>query len=145
MSLYFSFFFSSRRRHTRSLCDWSSDVCSSDLRRHLSQERHVLRRVVPAIDADERGRLEIMRRLLEDFAAAGGDQRLARIEMARRLVEHAPAIDVLLDEEEAPAALDHGRDRDRGLPEAHAALRVFLQMKSAMRATPASIACFDAA
>src|SRR5260221_11423022 len=27
----FVFFFSSRRRHTRSLCDWSSDVCSSDL------------------------------------------------------------------------------------------------------------------
>src|SRR5437588_4364751 len=25
------FFFSSRRRHTRSLCDCSSDVCSSDL------------------------------------------------------------------------------------------------------------------
>src|SRR5438132_2544195 len=29
----FVFFFSSRRRHTRSLCDWSSDVCSSDLDR----------------------------------------------------------------------------------------------------------------
>src|SRR2546430_6079592 len=29
------FFFSSRRRHTRFDCDWSSDVCSSDLfRRH---------------------------------------------------------------------------------------------------------------
>src|SRR5438874_9949954 len=27
----FIFFFSSRRRHTRSLRDWSSDVCSSDL------------------------------------------------------------------------------------------------------------------
>src|SRR6266571_5852794 len=27
----FSFFFSSRRRHTRLTCDWSSDVCSSDL------------------------------------------------------------------------------------------------------------------
>src|SRR5882762_132758 len=26
------FFFSSRRRHTRFKCDWSSDVCSSDLR-----------------------------------------------------------------------------------------------------------------
>src|SRR6266480_5377256 len=26
------FFFSSRRRHTRLTCDWSSDVCSSDLR-----------------------------------------------------------------------------------------------------------------
>src|SRR5699024_11799532 len=28
---YISFFFSSRRRHTRSKRDWSSDVCSSDL------------------------------------------------------------------------------------------------------------------
>src|SRR5690242_20926165 len=27
----FFFFFSSRRRHTRLTCDWSSDVCSSDL------------------------------------------------------------------------------------------------------------------
>src|SRR2546430_15610070 len=27
----FVFFFSSRRRHTRFDCDWSSDVCSSDL------------------------------------------------------------------------------------------------------------------
>src|SRR6266853_4094025 len=27
----FYFFFSSRRRHTRFDCDWSSDVCSSDL------------------------------------------------------------------------------------------------------------------
>src|SRR5699024_9307172 len=27
----FVFFFSSRRRHTRSKRDWSSDVCSSDL------------------------------------------------------------------------------------------------------------------
>src|SRR5260221_3699560 len=30
-ALVVGFFFSSRRRHTRSLCDWSSDVCSSDL------------------------------------------------------------------------------------------------------------------
>src|SRR6266567_7530301 len=30
--MYF-FFFSSRRRHTRFDCDWSSDVCSSDLLR----------------------------------------------------------------------------------------------------------------
>src|SRR5256886_12272272 len=28
---YDFFFFSSRRRHTRFDCDWSSDVCSSDL------------------------------------------------------------------------------------------------------------------
>src|SRR5689334_23950286 len=30
LSFWF-FFFSSRRRHTRWNCDWSSDVCSSDL------------------------------------------------------------------------------------------------------------------
>src|SRR2546430_6346287 len=30
---FFFFFFSSRRRHTRFDCDWSSDVCSSDLSR----------------------------------------------------------------------------------------------------------------
>src|SRR5215204_2635307 len=36
------FFFSSRRRHTRSLCDWSSDVCSSDLE---AWTREVLRRL----------------------------------------------------------------------------------------------------
>src|SRR3990167_4291209 len=29
--MIFIFFFSSRRRHTRFDCDWSSDVCSSDL------------------------------------------------------------------------------------------------------------------
>src|SRR5260370_20261698 len=30
-SVLIFFFFSSRRRHTRFKCDWSSDVCSSDL------------------------------------------------------------------------------------------------------------------
>src|SRR6266446_7145144 len=39
MSLWYLFFFSSRRRHTRLQGDWSSDVCSSDLhgpRRRIS-------------------------------------------------------------------------------------------------------------
>src|SRR5207249_7160440 len=35
------FFFSSRRRHTRSKRDWSSDVCSSDL---VGREHRVPRR-----------------------------------------------------------------------------------------------------
>src|SRR6266536_1766444 len=33
------FFFSSRRRHTRSTRDWSSDVCSSDLDRRRTLQR----------------------------------------------------------------------------------------------------------
>src|SRR2546427_11615066 len=35
--LFVFFFFSSRRRHTRFDCDWSSDVCSSDLIRLLAE------------------------------------------------------------------------------------------------------------
>src|SRR5256886_3893472 len=39
---YLFFFFSSRRRHTRFDCDWSSDVCSSDLLRDpMSPPFHV--------------------------------------------------------------------------------------------------------
>src|SRR5438046_10743439 len=37
------FFFSSRRRHTRLVSDWSSDVCSSDLHAGLRRRRHLLR------------------------------------------------------------------------------------------------------
>src|SRR5256886_2624684 len=39
MFIVFSFFFSSRRRHTRFDCDWSSDVCSSDLTLTLPELR----------------------------------------------------------------------------------------------------------
>src|SRR5260370_34457568 len=35
------FFFSSRRRHTRFKCDWSSDVCSSDLTVRLGLWRYL--------------------------------------------------------------------------------------------------------
>src|SRR5205814_3182773 len=35
----FFFFFSSRRRHTRCLSDWSSDVCSSDLATRVAAQQ----------------------------------------------------------------------------------------------------------
>src|SRR5699024_12204772 len=35
------FFFSSRRRHTRSKRDWSSDVCSSDLHHYVQYDKYV--------------------------------------------------------------------------------------------------------
>src|SRR5262245_46117360 len=38
----FFFFFSSRRRHTRCLSDWSSDVCSSDLPRPTGKATRVI-------------------------------------------------------------------------------------------------------
>src|SRR5437764_15258129 len=37
MRLCLLFFFSSRRRHTRYIGDWSSDVCSSDLKRSAAE------------------------------------------------------------------------------------------------------------
>src|SRR5205814_7353107 len=40
----FLFFFSSRRRHTRCLSDWSSDVCSSDLDRIFRRSSLMRRR-----------------------------------------------------------------------------------------------------
>src|SRR2546427_3420615 len=46
LCFFFFFFFSSRRRHTRFDCDWSSDVCSSDLSRTSAR---VLSRYVDGI------------------------------------------------------------------------------------------------
>src|SRR5205085_10058691 len=48
----FFFFFSSRRRHTRFDCDWSSDVCSSDLFIDL-RDRYGLTQVVFEADNAE--------------------------------------------------------------------------------------------
>src|SRR3989449_6067647 len=42
--LFLFFFFSSRRRHTRCSRDWSSDVCSSDLRKHIEKDAALERR-----------------------------------------------------------------------------------------------------
>src|SRR2546430_16039847 len=44
------FFFSSRRRHTRFDCDWSSDVCSSDLAQRLN---NVVRAAEQARECEE--------------------------------------------------------------------------------------------
>src|SRR5438034_1931450 len=108
------FFFSSRRRHTRSLCDWSSDVCSSDLVRGEDAVADVAQRpagievlelvpaghqaiepaeqVVPRHDANLEfpGETELLRHR--------GDRRGAGARI------HAPGIRRDLD-----PALDHGR------------------------------------
>src|SRR5690606_40970259 len=44
------FFFSSRRRHTRFSRDWSSDVCSSDLKRRGFVMEPPLSRLLEALD-----------------------------------------------------------------------------------------------
>src|SRR5690349_8292741 len=50
------FFFSSRRRHTRSLRDWSSDVCSSDLARMSFGAHSRTHASLPGLEQDALGR-----------------------------------------------------------------------------------------
>src|SRR5699024_11607912 len=44
------FFFSSRRRHTRSKRDWSSDVCSSDLKKAAEESREQIEDALQGAD-----------------------------------------------------------------------------------------------
>src|SRR5438309_2747916 len=54
-----SFVFSSRRRHTRWNCDWSSDVCSSDLPRTIAKGA----RPVKAVNLSQLSSVELVARL----------------------------------------------------------------------------------
>src|SRR5437899_12598861 len=56
MSRFLYFFFSSRRRHTRCLSDWSSDVCSSDLFVYFIDDRHDRHVVITWCDAHQDNR-----------------------------------------------------------------------------------------
>src|SRR5207247_5824276 len=74
------FFFSSRRRHTRSTRDWSSDVCSSDLKAHAAGYGALGREV----------RLEVGA-LVAERAVAGGVRLAERVGgEARELAPHRP-------------------------------------------------------
>src|SRR2546430_17482384 len=79
------FFFSSRRRHTRFDCDWSSDVCSSDLVAKIRGVRPMwalaLRRVATQRDQVADALAPVAARDRPDLAARGahaGEMRGAR-------------------------------------------------------------------
>src|SRR5690349_24228843 len=76
------FFFSSRRLHTRSLRDWSSDVCSSDLERRMEEldvraGEHGLpvrtgsRDLLPVVEDRDRGHRGPGGRLLRNVVTLG--------------------------------------------------------------------------
>src|SRR5207247_3359619 len=72
--------FSSRRRHTRSTRDWSSDVCSSDLKLPAPQPA-MERQIQNAVDAGD-GDYEI--RLLRQKMALEPDNLEVRLALAKR-------------------------------------------------------------
>src|SRR5689334_23410236 len=66
------FFFSSRRRHTRWNCDWSSDVCSSDLSLWRYGARKELVRIASWLD--EHGPRAVLQLTPDgDFSRTGVD------------------------------------------------------------------------
>src|SRR6266536_5486806 len=102
------FFFSSRRRHTRSTRDWSSDVCSSDYLLVCTGARHsyfghddweqlapglkgledaleIRRRVLTAFERAEREPDPVKRQALLTFVIVGGGP--TGVEMAGAVAE----------------------------------------------------------
>src|SRR5437879_11389401 len=109
------FFFSSRRRHTRYIGDWSSDVCSSDLIlprsfRQVEREGLELDGEVDVLEPDVARQADPGRREVEHGLDPGGDElighrlgRLGRHRDDRHL--HAPSLDL-------PREIARGEDRD---------------------------------
>src|SRR5699024_11925846 len=81
------FFFSSRRRHTRSKRDWSSDVCSSDLvNKVLVQKGLSSEHIAEAIKLAKRDRLiiqEVPKNKLDDISEGGNHQGMAAYKIGR--------------------------------------------------------------
>src|SRR5947207_11433119 len=78
-------FFSSRRRHTRSLCDWSSDVCSSDL--GTGRGRLVVRATRPSSSAEMA--MMIWRAMVVSCEVAGSGRGCVKVQKAVYLVARA--------------------------------------------------------
>src|SRR5207237_4438262 len=73
-----SFFFSSRRRHTRFKCDWSSDVCSSDL---------LLAESAAKEKTGARGLLTVFEKLFRDYKYHLAGSGLSQLRVTAELVQ----------------------------------------------------------
>src|SRR5438045_8618008 len=92
-SIIMFFFFSSRRRHTRCLSDWSSDVCSSDLVETIGLPNAPgTIDQVPIFVTDETSRTSQKRASVKLFAKAGEvrseERRVGKECRSRRSAKH---------------------------------------------------------
>src|SRR5947207_3274347 len=163
------FFFSSRRRHTRSLCDWSSDVCSSDFvsrwtgipvdkmlegerEKLLHMEENLRRRVIGQEEAvvavsnairRARAGLQDPNRPIGSFLFLGPTG-VGKTELARALAEF------LFDDEGAMIRIDmseymekHTVARLIGAPPGYVGYEEGGQLSEAVRRRPYSVVLFD--
>src|SRR6266508_3378391 len=120
------FFFSSRRRHTRWPRDWSSDVCSSDLR------RDVARRAVDRLEdtAYAERHLHLAGRVRSRSEARGGGDSSLRL----ALVDEEYDIDVLVfrraGEEKRISQASRNSDRHQEATPLHASRTQVLKAQS---------------
>src|SRR6266853_4393821 len=119
MVFSFFFFFSSRRRHTRFDCDWSSDVCSSDLNGEPPGKAGLAGFVASMVTEGTRTRTttqlaaELDEQAIELAAAAGNET--SRVRM-NTLKESLPkSIELLGDVLQNPAFRPGDVDRIRKL------------------------------
>src|SRR6266542_369118 len=106
-----SFFFSSRRRHTRCYRDWSSDVCSSDLRRGprtTARSRPSDGPPVLAVHGADVERFGLLRRMR--MIGPGVDAQVSQLLAGERPARQHP-LDRILDDALGKLPLD---DRLRG-------------------------------
>src|SRR5688572_32260268 len=95
---FFFFFFSSRRRHTRFDCDWSSDVCSSDLR-SFSRSPRLVPSIPPSRPRDEtpartrkccsRRRSKSRRPSAGDWTTTSRDRKSTRLNSSHSQISYA--------------------------------------------------------
>src|SRR2546430_9584304 len=102
----FFFFFSSRRRHTRFDCDWSSDVCSSNL--------PTLRQCIPALGQTRLELTPLRKRCLISRARVGEPSELVEQVQLHRQSEEGLVIVLAVDvHEESTEGLENA---ERGRP-----------------------------
>src|SRR5437879_9420709 len=102
-------FFSSRRRHTRYIGDWSSDVCSSDLHCGPLNPREAARAKRIRQESDHAARKlgeEIHRVLTPQGHGAGRGERKNAPRLAAPPAEIVDVVDAGVDEDTAPGRPD---------------------------------------
>src|SRR5437762_4967623 len=106
------FFFSSRRRHTRYIGDWSSDVCSSDLYpEYKAASAGADRSKLPEVGATPNVKLPAFERM----TLSNGDRKSTRLNSSHRCISYA--VFCLKKKKTKNKQLTNAKERETGTPQ----------------------------